>query len=172
MDEMLSAAFTRVRRSVPDAVRITKGATTPKAKRQALSLADKAGARIELHGGRATSSQVLPYVGASAAEVKELPEIVVTVERSGRTGRPAAVFTLRGGGSHHAAAQPASAERDQSGSDSGSSVSRPANSQRDQNRATVVQMDAYRPAPAQAPAAAPEPKRAEPLAATPFRALL
>ena len=55
-------------------------------KRQPLSLADKVRARIELHDERATSSQVLPYVGATAAEVKELPGIVVTVERSGKTG--------------------------------------------------------------------------------------
>ncbi|MFJ3706872.1 DUF3987 domain-containing protein [Streptomyces sp. NPDC090053] len=169
-DEMLSAAFTLVRRSVQDAVRITKGATAPKVKRQPLSLADKVRARIELHGGRATSSQILPYVGASAAEVRELPEIVVTVDRSGKTGRPATVFTLRGDDSRHAQAQPASAERDQNGSDSRSPVSRPANSQRDQNRATVVQMDAYRPAHALTPA--PKPKHPEPLAANPFRALL
>lgn len=90
-DEMLSAAFTLVRRSVQDAVRITKGATAPKVKRQPLSLADKVPARIELHGGRATSSQILPYVGASAAEVKELPGIVVTVEREGKAGRPKTV---------------------------------------------------------------------------------
>ncbi|MEU6122842.1 hypothetical protein [Streptomyces sp. NPDC047123] len=39
------------------------------------------------------------------------------------------------------------------------------------NRATVVQMDTYRPAPAGF-YARPEPKRPEPLAANPFRALL
>lgn len=44
--------------------------------------------------------------------------------------------------------------------------------EREQNRATVVQMDAYRSAPAQAPKPAPEPKRPEPLAANPLRALL
>jgi hypothetical protein len=65
-EEMLSAAFSLVRRSVQDAVRIAKGATSPKGKRQPLSLDDKVRARIEMHGGRATSSQVLPYVGATA----------------------------------------------------------------------------------------------------------
>ncbi|MFD6437516.1 hypothetical protein [Streptomyces venezuelae] len=59
-EEMLSAASTLVRRSVQDAVRITRGADSPKVKRQPLSLADKVRARIEMHGGRATSSQVLP----------------------------------------------------------------------------------------------------------------
>ncbi|MGW7247368.1 DUF3987 domain-containing protein [Streptomyces decoyicus] len=130
--EMLSAAFTLVRRSVQDAVRITKGAEAPKAKRQPLSLADKVRSRIEMHGGRATSSQVLPYVGASASEVKALPEIVVTVEREAKAGRPKTVFALRGDSSRHPERQPASAEREE-------------------NRATVVQMAAYRPAPTQAP---------------------
>ncbi|MEV7991813.1 hypothetical protein AB0O67_07825 [Streptomyces sp. NPDC086077] len=62
-EEILSAAFSLVRRSVQDAVRITKGATSPKVKRQPLSLEDKVRARIKMHGGRATSTQVLPYVG-------------------------------------------------------------------------------------------------------------
>ncbi|MGW7088839.1 DUF3987 domain-containing protein [Streptomyces sp. NPDC054871] len=160
-EEILSAAFTLVRRSVHDAVRITKGADAPKVKRQPLSLADKVRARIELHGGRATSSQLLPYVGASAAEVKALPEVVVTVERSGKTGRPATVFTLRGDTPVHAE-QPDPTPQPM-----------PAAPEREQNRATVVQMDAYRPAPAQDLEPAPEPKRPEPLAdANPFRALL
>ncbi|MET9532641.1 DUF3987 domain-containing protein [Streptomyces sp. NPDC006649] len=153
-EEMLSAAFTLVRRSVQDAVRITKGADAPK--RQPLSLADKVRARIEMHGGRATSSQVLPYVGASASRVKALPGVVVTVERSGKTGRPSTIFTLRGDSSRDAVPQPASAERDGNG-------------------ATVVRMDAYRPSPVQAPA--PEPVKRSPapspaVAGNPFRALL
>ncbi|MCX4680174.1 YfjI family protein [Streptomyces sp. NBC_01433] len=157
-EEILSAAFTLVRRSVQDVVRITKGATSPKVKRQPLSLEDKVRARIAMHGGRATSSQVLPYVGASAAEVKELPEVVVTVEREGKAGRPKTVFALRGDDSRHAG-QPNTAPQ-----------STPA--ERDWNRATVVQMDAYRPAPAQAPEREPV-KRPEPLAdPNPFRALL
>ncbi|MEU6921300.1 DUF3987 domain-containing protein [Streptomyces sp. NPDC046631] len=159
-EEILSAALTLVRRSVQDTVRITKGATSPKVNRQPLSLEDKVRARIELHGGRATSSQVLPYVGATAAEVKALPEIVVTVERSGKTGRPATVFTLRGGTPVHAE-QPKEAPE-----------ATPAGPQRDEKRATVVRLDAYRSAPVQAPAIASEPKRTEPLADNPFRALL
>ncbi|WHM35623.1 DUF3987 domain-containing protein [Streptomyces sp. BPTC-684] len=164
--EILSAAFTLVRRSVQDAVRIAAGRTvnggvTFHGKRQPLSLADKVRARIEMHGGRATSSQVLPFVGATAAEVKALPEIAVTVEREGKTGRPKTVFTLCGDTPVHAeqpnpapGPQPASAERE------------------DVNRATVVQMDAYRPAPKQAPEVRPV-KRLEPLAdSNPFLALL
>ncbi|MFF4606159.1 DUF3987 domain-containing protein [Streptomyces sp. NPDC001339] len=171
-DEMLAAAFTLVRRSVQDAVRITNGADAPRMKRQPLSLADKVSARIEMHGGRATSSQVLPYVGATAAEVKALPEIVVTVEREGRTGRPKTVFTFRSDSSRHPERQPASVDRDQNGDGFRNIESRPASAERDQNRATVVRMDAYRPTPTQAPEPAPEPKRPEPLVDNPFRALL
>ncbi|MEU5304909.1 DUF3987 domain-containing protein [Streptomyces noursei] len=162
-EDMLSAAFSLVRRSVQDAVRITKGADAPKAKRQPLSLADKVRARIEMHGGRATSSQVLPYVGASASEVKALPGIVVTVERSGKTGRPATVFTLRGDHSR-IVTEPVSHSREPM----------PAAPEREVQRATVVRLDAYRPTPTRAPAPTPEPvKRSEPLASTnPFMALL
>ncbi|MCI3934055.1 hypothetical protein [Streptomyces sp. AN091965] len=172
MDEILTAAFSLVRRSVQDAVRITKEADAPKMKRQPLSLADKVRARIELHGGRATSSQVLPYVGASATEVKELPGIAVTVERSGKTGRPATVFTLRSDSSGDAAPQPASAEREQNRDDPRHSELWPAAPEREENRATIVRMDAYRSTPKQAPEPTPEPNRPEPLDANPFRALL
>ncbi len=156
-EEMLSAAFSLVRRSVQDAVRITKGATSPKMKRQPLSLEDKVRARIEMHGGRATSSQVLPYVGATAAEVKELPGIVVTVERAGKTGRPATVFTLlnsegtENGESIETVAEPMPAEPE-----------RPIlSTQREEKRATVVSLESYRPQPTQAPEPVPEPKRPE-----------
>lgn len=172
-EEMLSAAFTLVRRSVQDAVRITKGATSPKVKRQPLSLEDKVRARIEMHGGRATSSQVLPYVGATAAEVKELSGIVVTVERAGKTGRPATVFSLRGDASGDSVPQPASTDSNKNRNTSRHVQAQPASAERERNRARVVRLDAYRPAPKQAPESVPEPKRSEPLADfNPFRALL
>ncbi|MBT2472805.1 DUF3987 domain-containing protein [Streptomyces sp. ISL-66] len=145
-DEILSAAFTLVRRSVQDAVRITKGAD---AQRQSLSLADKVRARIKMHGGRATSSQVLPYVGASASEVKALPGIVVTMDRSGRTGRPATVFTLRSDSSQHEESAPAKRTVMES------------------NRAKVVRIDSFRAAPAQPPV-----RPAGPTSENPFRSLL
>ncbi|MEU7407980.1 DUF3987 domain-containing protein [Streptomyces sp. NPDC042638] len=181
--EMLSAAFTLVRRSVQDAVRITKGATSPKVKRQPLSLADKVRARIEMHGGRAMSSQVLPFVGATAAEVKALPGIVVAVERSGKTGRPTTVFSLRGDSSGDSAAQPASTASNRNRDTSRHAEPQPASAECEQNRATVVRLDAYRPEPKRAPEPAPEPKRSvrppvsvterpEPLGENPFRALL
>ncbi|MGK5547663.1 DUF3987 domain-containing protein [Streptomyces sp. URMC 127] len=163
-EEMLSAAFSLVRRSVQDAVRISKGATSPKVKRQRLSLADKVRARIEMHGGRATSSQILPYVGATAEEVKALPGIVVTVERSGKTGRPATVFTLRGDHSG-TVTEPVSHSREPM----------PAAPEREVQRATVVQLDAYRPALVPASTPAPAKRSAAPvpaLADNPFRALL
>mgnify|MGYP002345377288 CR=1 FL=1 len=171
-EEMLWAALALVRRSVQDAVRISKGADAPKVKRQPLTLADKVRARIEMNGGRATSSQGLPYVGATAEEVKALPGIVVTVERSGKTGRPATVFTLRGDSSRHPEHQPASAEGDQNRDASHYAEPQPASAEREENRATVVRLDAYRPAPKKAPE--PEAvKRPEPLApANPFLSLL
>ncbi|GGY85775.1 hypothetical protein GCM10010300_32300 [Streptomyces olivaceoviridis] len=181
--EMLSAAFTLVRRSVQDAVRITGRATSPKVKRQPLSLADKVRARIEMHGGRAMSSQVLPFVGATAAEVRALPGIVVTVERSGKTGRPATVFSIRGDSSGDSAAQPASTDSNRNRDTSRHAEPQPASAEREQNRARVVRLDAYRPEPTQAPEPAPEPKRLvrtpvsvterpKPLEENPFRALL
>jgi hypothetical protein len=169
----LSAAFTLVRRSVQDAVRITKGATSPKVKRQPLSLEDKVRARIEMHGGRAMSSQELPYVGATAAEVKALSGIVVTVERSGKTGRPATVFSLRGDTSGDSMPQPASTDSDRNRSTSRHAEAQPASAEREQNRASVVRLDAYRPEQKQAPEPAPEPKRLQPRTeSNPFLALL
>ncbi|MER6333010.1 hypothetical protein ABT298_27560 [Streptomyces sp. NPDC001034] len=168
-EEMLSAAFTLVRRSVQGAVRITKGATSPKVTRQPLSLEDKVRARIEMHGGRATSSQVLPFVGATAAEVKELSGIVVTVARSGKSGRPSTVFTIRGANSGDSAPQPASTDSNKNRRTSSHAETQPASAEREENRARVVRLDAYRPGPRQAP----EPKRPEPLGDfNPFRALL
>ncbi|MFF9769356.1 DUF3987 domain-containing protein [Streptomyces sp. NPDC014636] len=171
-EEMLSAAFTLVRRSVQDAVRITKGATSPKVKRQPLSLEDKVRARIEMHGGRATSSQVLPFVGATAAEVKALPGIVVAVERSGKSGRPATVFSLRGDSSGDSAPQPASTDSNRNGDASRHAEPQPASAKREQNRPRVVRLDTYRPEPNHARKPAPEQKRPEPLEENPFRALL
>ncbi|MBF6048207.1 DUF3987 domain-containing protein [Streptomyces sp. NRRL B-1677] len=145
-DDTLFAAFTLVRRSVQDAVRIARGATTPKVKRQPLSLADKVRARIEMHGGRATSSQILPFVGATAAEVKALPGIAVTADRSGKTGRPATVFTLHGDTSRHPDRQPASADREENQDAFPHAEPQPATPERHGNRATVVRLDIYRPA--------------------------
>ncbi|WP_059006204.1 DUF3987 domain-containing protein [Streptomyces specialis] len=142
--EMLSAAFSLVRRSVRSAVTLT--GTTPegsKATRPVVSLADKVRARIEMHGGRATSSQVLPYVNATAAQVKALPEIVVTEERKG-IGRPAVVFTLRENAPVHRESN-RTAPKPQ-----------PASAEREENRASVVRIDSYRPTPHQEPEPRPE----------------
>ncbi|WP_189316036.1 DUF3987 domain-containing protein [Streptomyces brasiliensis] len=97
----LHAAASLVTYAMDTVETIATGSGSKPSKRQPLSLADKVGAGIELHGGRTTSSQVLPFVGATAAAVRALPEVVVTVERSGRTGRPVTVFTLRGDTSEH-----------------------------------------------------------------------
>lgn len=53
-----------------------------------------AGFPIELHGGKATSSQVVPFVGVAAEEVRELPGVVVSSEKQGNAGSLAVVFTL------------------------------------------------------------------------------
>ncbi|MGP8300310.1 hypothetical protein ACTPOK_20760 [Streptomyces inhibens] len=110
---MLSAAFFLVRRSLQDAVNITERVikTDNRRKVQPLSLSEKVEARIELHGGKATSSQGLPYVNATAAEVKALAGIEVTTEK-GKTGRPSTVFRIRGEHSCDSASDPAGAERE------------------------------------------------------------
>lgn len=125
-----------------------------------------------MHGGRATSSQVLPYIGATASEVKQLPGIVVTVERSGKSGRPATVFTIRGDSSGDSAPQPASTDSDRKRESSPHATAQPASAEREENRATVVRLDAYRPTLKRAPEPKPV-KQPEPLiVSNPFRALL
>ncbi|MET8825088.1 DUF3987 domain-containing protein [Streptomyces sp. NPDC004610] len=160
-EETLAAAFTLVRRSVQDAVRINRGATTPRPARQPLTLEEKVRARIALHGGRATSSQVLPYVGATAAEVKALPGITVTVERAGRTGRPATVLTLTDHATPHTESTETAPDHT------------PATPQHDRNRARIVNLNTYRPETRNTPAPNPAPERPEPSTdPNPFRALL
>ncbi|MFJ5120662.1 DUF3987 domain-containing protein [Kitasatospora sp. NPDC088548] len=151
----LSAAFSLVRYSVRCAVSITGGAAgTVKPARRVPTLAEKVRARIEMNGGKARSSDLLPYVGASADEVKALPGVTVTLDRSG-LGRPATVYTLAEDVAGHA---PLSRLR----------------TQRDERPATVVRMDTYRPAkttppvPVSAPAPRPEPV----VTGNPFLALL
>ncbi|MGW2552063.1 hypothetical protein [Streptomyces sp. NPDC001635] len=100
-------------------------------------------------------------MGATAAEVKELPGIVVTVERPGKIGRPATIFTVRGDGPENGASTETVAEP------------MPAEPEREQNRSTVVRLDTYREVSKQAPEPAPERKRSEPLGdVNPFLALL
>ncbi|MEU2429149.1 DUF3987 domain-containing protein [Streptomyces sp. NPDC007861] len=158
--EDLEAAAALVTYAMESVQEITAGAGV-KSKRQPLSLAEKVRARIEMHGGAATSSQVLPYVGASAEEVKALREIMVTVEREGRTGRPKTVLTLRSD-TPVRTEQPTEVPKPQPAS------TKHAAAQRDR----VVQMDAYRSASAQAPEPMPAPEHPEPLATNPFLALL
>ncbi|MFI0912890.1 DUF3987 domain-containing protein [Streptomyces abikoensis] len=170
--EAAAALVTYAMESVEEITGDTHSPSTLR-KRQPLSLAEKVRARIQMHGGRATSSQILPFVGATAAEVKALPGIVVTVERSGKTGRPATLFTLRGDDFGNPERQPGSADRDQNRGTSRYAELEPASAEREENRATVVRLDAYRPAPIPAPAPVkwtPAPVQA--LADNPFRALL
>ncbi|WP_405019053.1 YfjI family protein [Kitasatospora sp. NBC_00070] len=141
----LSAAFSLVRYSVRCAVGITAGADGPQATRPVLTLADKVRARIAMNGGRATASQILPYVNATAAEVKALPGITVTLDRS-KVGRPASVYTLATAG---AADTPHNSPR---------SRPLPAAESRKNSPAAVVRLDTYRPratAPVQAPRPVP-----------------
>ncbi|WP_282205258.1 DUF3987 domain-containing protein [Kitasatospora fiedleri] len=150
----LSAAFSLVRHSVRCAVGITGGAEATKPTRRIPTLAEKVRARIEMHGGRARSSELLPFVGATAEEVKALPGVKVTLDRSG-LGRPATVYTLSDDQPGHAP------------------LGRP-RTQRDEPAATVVRIDTYRPAtpanptPAHAPSLRPQPTTA----VNPFLSLL
>ncbi|MFJ2778558.1 DUF3987 domain-containing protein [Kitasatospora sp. NPDC087315] len=150
----LSAAFSLVRYSVRCAVSITGGTESAKPARRVPTLAEKVRARIEMHGGKAKSSELLPYVGASADEVKALPGVKVTLDRSG-LGRPATVYTLTEDETGHA---PVSR--------------RPAQS--DERPATVVRMDTYRPAKTMPPAPVPVPASlpAPVASGNPFLALL
>ncbi|KNB52879.1 DUF3987 domain-containing protein [Streptomyces caatingaensis] len=152
--EDLEAAAALVTYAMDSVLDIVGDTGADKPKRQPLSLVEKVRARIAMHGGKATSSQVLPFVNASAAEVKALPGIAVTTEKKGNGGRPAVVFTLADDEPQcHADAQPASTQSD------------------NQQSATVLRMDAYRPAPQPDPEPRPV-KRSALLEENPFLALL
>ncbi|MBD0840907.1 DUF3987 domain-containing protein [Streptomyces sp. TRM68416] len=156
----LHAAASLVTHAMNTVEVIATGSGSKPGKRQPLSLAEKVRARLERFGGSAWSSQVLPYVGASAAEVRALPGIVVTEERQS-VGRPAVVFSL-------AVDSARDTERMKP-----EVVAAGQRAETHGNGAKVVSMDAYRPEPKQAPEPAPQPKRPEPLAdSNPFRALL
>ncbi|MCC2278503.1 DUF3987 domain-containing protein [Streptomyces sp. ET3-23] len=103
----LQAAAALVTYAMESVEQIAGGTEASKGKRQPLSLLEKVRARIDMHGGRATSSQVLPFVNATAAEVKALPGITVRTERLGNGGRPAIVFALTPDDSPHDTSRPA-----------------------------------------------------------------
>ncbi|MFJ1757088.1 DUF3987 domain-containing protein [Kitasatospora sp. NPDC088134] len=146
----LSAAFSLVRHSVRCAVGITGGTDTAKPARRTPTLAEKVRARIEMHGGKARSSELLPFVGATAEQVKALPGITVTLDRSG-LGRPATVYTLTDDTPGHAP------------------ISRP-RTRHDDAPTTVVRIDTYRTTPTPVPV---NPLRPQPsTAANPFLSLL
>ncbi|MFE2041083.1 DUF3987 domain-containing protein [Streptomyces sp. NPDC059477] len=159
----LHAASALVVHAMDTVEAIATGSRSKPSRRQPLSLAEKVRNRLELFGGSARSSQLLPYVGASAAQIKALPGIVVTEERQG-IGRPAVVFSLAPDSPDHTPyPEPqtnAAGERTET----------------DENTANVVAMDAYRPTtpeplkPVQPPA--PVTKQPPPLQENPFRALL
>ncbi|MGW4804209.1 DUF3987 domain-containing protein [Kitasatospora sp. NPDC004272] len=151
----LSAAFSLVRHSVRCAVEITGGAESAKPARRVPTLAEKVRARIEMHGGRARSSELLPFVGATAEEVKALPGVRVVLDRSG-LGRPATVYTLTDDASRPAP------------------PSRPRTRHDHDRPATVVRIDTYRPATPANPMPVPAPSvRPQPSAtANPFLSLL
>ncbi|MFD5562726.1 DUF3987 domain-containing protein [Kitasatospora griseola] len=147
----LSAAFSLVRYSVSCAVGITGGTQAAKPTRRTPTLAEKVRARIEMHGGKARSSDLLPFVGATAEEVRALPGVNVTLDRSG-LGRPATVYTLT---EDHPSPAP---------------IGRPRPGRDHDRPSPVVRIDAYRPIRT---APAPATHRPEPaLSANPFRALL
>ncbi|MFD0384438.1 DUF3987 domain-containing protein [Streptomyces stramineus] len=79
--EDLEAAAALVRYAMDFVDEITTDLDAPRAIKEPRSLYEKVRDRIELHGGKATSSQVLPFVGATASEVKALPGVVVRSEK-------------------------------------------------------------------------------------------
>ncbi|HEY8979247.1 MAG TPA: DUF3987 domain-containing protein [Streptomyces sp.] len=156
----LHAAAALVTHAMDTVETIATGSGNKTNRRQPLSLAEKVRARLELFGGSARSSQLLPYVGASAAEVKALPGILVTEERQA-VGRPAVVFSLAPDSPHDAPypkpQEPTAGEHVEP----------------DQNATNVVSMDDYRPTtpePVKPSGSAPE--QSEPLRGNPFLALL
>ncbi|MGI5531508.1 DUF3987 domain-containing protein [Streptomyces syringium] len=102
----LKAAAALVRYAMESVEAIIGESDAPKAQRQPLSLLEKVRARIEMYGGKATSSELLPFVGASAAEVRALPGIIVGPEPQGRGGRPAIVYRLAEAPSHQDVSEP------------------------------------------------------------------
>ncbi|WP_367132480.1 MULTISPECIES: DUF3987 domain-containing protein [Streptomyces] len=118
-EDILFAAFTLVRRSVQDVMRLVRAGAQGEVKRLPRSLMDKVRDRIEMYGGKATSSELLPYVNASAAEVRALPGVIVGREAQGNGGRPAIVYRL-------ADAQPAPAPAPQAAAPEEDSPARPA----------------------------------------------
>ncbi|MGC2998604.1 hypothetical protein ACPF8X_09520 [Streptomyces sp. G35A] len=119
-------------------------------------------------------AEQIPFRKVGQSLVKALAGIAVTVERAGKTGRPATVFSLRDDTSRHAAPQPARTYSNKNRDASRHAEAQPASAEREQNRARVVRLDAYRVEPKQAASQTEQqPKGPEPLTDfNPFRALL
>lgn len=93
-EERLNAAFTLVRRSVQDVMRLVRAGVEGTVRRQPRTLMDRVRDRIELYGGMVTGTQLLPYVKATAEQVKALPGMKAIVLRDGKNGRPATYYTF------------------------------------------------------------------------------
>ncbi|GAA2254156.1 MULTISPECIES: DUF3987 domain-containing protein [Kitasatospora] len=156
--EDLEAAARLVTYAMETVESITSRMGAVSGKRQSLSLAEKVQARIAMMGGKARSSELLPFVGATADQVKALPGVKATLDRSG-LGRPATIYTLTE--SENTEASP-----------SGRPEPKPAR----KTPATVVRMDTYRPAKPVPPAplvpAPTRPRRESAATGNPFLALL
>ena len=109
-----------------------------------------------MHGGRATSSQVLPYVNATTADVRALPGITVRTERNG-VGRPSVVFTLSEANKADRPAElvPTTQARTEQPH---TEVSRPSRSVERKAPAKVVRLESYRPAKVERPTPTPAPR--------------
>ncbi|GAA0406074.1 DUF3987 domain-containing protein [Streptomyces luteireticuli] len=90
----LEAAAALVRYGMDTVEEIVGDSDAPGAPRQPRSLLEKTRARIELFGGMATSSQLLGYVGATAEQVRALPEMKVVEVREAATGRAAVYYVF------------------------------------------------------------------------------
>ncbi|MET8094842.1 hypothetical protein ABZV29_00005 [Streptomyces sp. NPDC005236] len=107
-EDILLAAFSLVRRSVRDVLVLTRGQATA-AKAPVRTLEEKVRERIASLGGKASSSDLLPFLRVSKAAVEAIPGIVMTQARSGKQGRPVTFYSFDRA---HAVSTLASAESD------------------------------------------------------------
>ncbi|MFI5973952.1 hypothetical protein [Streptomyces sp. NPDC051452] len=93
-EDILLAAFSLVRRSVRDVLVLTRGQATA-AKAPVRTLEEKVRERIASLGGKASSSDLLPFLRVSKAAVEAIPGIVMSQARNGKQGRPVTFYSFR-----------------------------------------------------------------------------
>ncbi|MFE4716230.1 hypothetical protein ACFRLW_07235 [Streptomyces sp. NPDC056728] len=92
-EDILLAAFSLVRRSVRDVLALTRGKATA-IKAPVRTLEEKVRERIASLGGKASSSDLLPFLRVSKAAVEAIPGIVMSQARNGKQGRPVTFYSF------------------------------------------------------------------------------